>query len=116
MMATTPSIDVVIPAYNEEASLPKVLADIPPSLVTRVVVADNNSTDRTARVASEAGATVVLAKRQGYGSACLEGLSFLRDNSPPEIVVFVDADYSDHPEEMHAIVAPIVVGQAELVA
>ena len=115
MMATAPSIDVVIPAYNEEASLPKVLADIPPSLVTRVVVADNNSTDRTARVASEAGATVVLAKRQGYGSACLEGLSFLRDNSPPEIVVFVDADYSDHPEEMHAIVAPIVAGQAELV-
>jgi glycosyltransferase involved in cell wall biosynthesis len=112
---STPLIDVVIPAYNEEASLPLVLRDLPASRVRRVVVADNNSRDRTAEVAREGGAEVVAATRQGYGSACLAALDHLRRTGPPEIVVFVDADWSDHPEELPSLVAPILAGGADLV-
>jgi glycosyltransferase involved in cell wall biosynthesis len=108
-------IDVVIPAYNEEASLPLVLAALRSTGVRRVVVADNNSRDRTGLVARDGGAEVIRAERQGYGSACLAGLAHLRATGPPEIVVFVDADYSDHPEELPALVAPIVEGRADLV-
>lgn len=107
-------VDVVIPAFNEERSLPLVLEALPET-VRRVVVADNNSTDRTAEAASEGGAEVVAAPRQGYGSACLAGLAHLRDTGPPEIVVFVDADFSDHPEELPALVEPIEEGRADLV-
>ncbi len=108
--------DVVIPAYNEEASLPLVLRDLleldpaPRS----VVVADNNSTDATAAVAIEGGARVVPARRQGYGSACLAALASLAE-SPPAVVVFLDADYSDHPEELPDLLAPIARGEADLV-
>jgi glycosyltransferase involved in cell wall biosynthesis len=112
--ATSPSIDVVIHALNEEASLPLVLADLP-GTVRRVVVADNGSTDATARVAREGGAEVVTAPRRGYGSACLAGLAHLRRTGPPDIVVFVDADYSDHPDELPELVAPILAGEADLV-
>jgi glycosyltransferase involved in cell wall biosynthesis len=107
-------VDVVIPALNEEASLPLVLADLPKT-VRRVVVADNGSLDGTARVAREGGAEVVAAARRGYGSACLAGLAHLRQTGPPDIVVFVDADYSDHPDELPALVAPILAGEADLV-
>lgn len=110
-----PVIDVVIPALNEEDSLPLVLADLPRPPVRRVVVADNGSSDGTARVARQGGAVVVAAPRRGYGSACLAGLAHLRGNDPPEVVVFVDADYSDHPEELPALVAPILAGEADLV-
>ncbi len=106
---------MVIPALNEEASLPLVLAGLPRPPVRRIVVADNGSTDGTARVAREGGAEVVTAARRGYGSACLAGLDHLRQTGPPEVVVFVDADYSDHPEELPALVAPILAGDAELV-
>jgi glycosyltransferase involved in cell wall biosynthesis len=106
---------VVIPALNEEASLPLVLADLPRPPVRRVVVADNGSMDGTARVASEGGAEVVAAPRRGYGSACLAGLDHLRRTGPPGIVVFVDADYSDHPEELPLLIAPILAGEADLV-
>jgi len=109
------TVDVVIPALNEEASLPLVLADLPRGLVRRVVVADNGSRDGTARVAREGGAEVVEASRRGYGSACLAGLDYLRRTGPPEVVVFVDADYSDHPDELPAVVAPILSGEADLV-
>jgi glycosyltransferase involved in cell wall biosynthesis len=105
----------VIPALNEERSLPLVLADLPRPPVRRVVVADNGSSDGTARVARAAGAVVVDAPRPGYGSACLAGLDWLRRNDPPEIVVFLDADYSDHPEELPRLVAPILAGDADLV-
>lgn len=109
------TVDVVIPALNEEASLPLVLADLPRPPVRRVVVADNGSTDGTARVAREGGAEVVAAPRRGYGSACLAGLAHLRQTGPPDIVVFVDADYSDHPEELPSLLAPILAGEADLV-
>lgn len=108
-------IDVVIPALNEEASLPLVLAALPRPPVRRVVVADNGSKDGTARVAREGGAIVVPAERRGYGSACLAGLDHLRQNDPPDVVVFVDADFSDHPEELPRLVAPILAGDADLV-
>lgn len=111
----TPRVDVVIPALNEEASLPLVLAALPRPPVRRVVVADNGSRDGTARVAREGGAVVVPAARRGYGSACLVGLDHLRHNDPPDVVVFVDADFSDHPEELPRLVAPILAGEADLV-
>ena len=112
---TQHAIDVVIPAYNEEASLPLVLQAIPGDQVRRVVVADNNSTDRTAEVARDGGAEVVDAPRQGYGSACLAGLDHLRQTGPPDVVVFLDADFSDHPDELPHVAGPILRGDADLV-
>jgi len=109
------TVDVVIPALDEEASLPLVLADLPRPPVRRIVVADNGSADGTARVAREGGAEVVTAPRRGYGSACLAGLAHLRQTGPPDVVVFVDADYSDHPEELSSLIAPILAGEADLV-
>lgn len=114
-MNPSATIDVVIPALNEEASLPLVLADLPRPPVRRVVVADNGSVDQTALVAAEGGAVVVPAARRGYGSACLAALAHLRGNDPPDIVVFLDADYSDHPEELPQVVAPILAGTADVV-
>ncbi len=114
MPSRSPAIDVVIPAFNEEASLPLVLAAIPRPPVRRVVVTDNNSTDGTARVAAAGGAVVVSESRPGYGSACLRALAWLRENDPPEVVVFLDADFSDHPEELPAVAAPVVAGEADL--
>ena len=107
-------VDVVIPALNEEAALPHVLAEIPHSAVRRVVVADNGSTDGTARVAREAGATVVHQPEKGYGAACLKALALLGDD-PPDVVVFLDGDHSDYPEELPDLLAPIRAGEAELV-
>lgn len=107
-------IDVVIPALNEEAALPTVLSAIPRPPVRRVVVADNGSTDRTAQVARANGAEVVREDERGYGAACLKALAHLADD-PPDVVVFLDGDASDHPEELPALVAPIARGQAELV-
>jgi len=111
----SPTIDVVIPAFDEEDSIALVLADIPAAIVRRVVVANNNSRDRTAEVARATGAVVVPAPRQGYGSACLAALGFLRQTGPPDVVVFLDADYSDHPEELPQVVEPILAGRADLV-
>lgn len=115
MPEAAPTVDVVIPALDEEKSLPLVLADVPRPPVRRVVVADNGSTDDTARVAREGGAVVVTAERRGYGSACLAGLAHLRENDPPDVVVFLDADYSDSPEELPRVIAPILAGEADLV-
>lgn len=106
-------VDVVIPALNEEASLPRVLADIPPSVRT-VIVADNGSTDQTAARAREAGAVVVSAPERGYGHACLAGMARLASD-PPDIVVFLDGDYSDYPGELPHIIAPIEAGVADFV-
>lgn len=115
MPADALTVDVVIPALNEEKSLPLVLSDVPRPPVRRIVVADNGSTDDTARVAREGGAVVVTAHRQGYGSACLAGLEHLRRNDPPDVVVFLDADYSDSPDELPLLLAPIRADEADLV-
>lgn len=108
------SIDVVIPALNEERALPRVLFEIPRPPVRRVVVADNGSTDRTADVARECGAEVVHEAERGYGAACLKALAHLEPD-PPDVVVFLDGDYSDHPDELPLVVAPILSGDADLV-
>jgi glycosyltransferase involved in cell wall biosynthesis len=113
-----PRIAVVIPAWNEEGSIGRVIDALPKDYVERVVVADNNSTDYTATVAAKFGATVVPATRQGYGSACLAALAHLAGlpaDQRPEIVVFVDADFSDHPEQLPLLVDPIIDGQADFV-
>jgi len=107
-------IDVVIPALDEEAALPRVLAAIPRPPVRRVVVADNGSRDGTAAVARAGGAEVVHQPERGYGAACLRALGHLRAD-PPDIVVFLDGDHSDHPEELPDVVAPILRREAELV-
>ncbi len=107
-------IDVIIPAYNEEGSIGLVLDALPRPLVRRVIVADNNCTDRTAEVARAHGAIVVPALRQGYGSACLAALAFA-EQDPPDVVVFVDADFADDPTELPLIVEPILAGRAEMV-
>lgn len=108
------AIDVLIPALDEEQSLPMVLEAIPAKWVRRVVVVDNGSTDRTASIAEERGAIVVEEQRRGYGSACLAGLAHIAED-PPDVVVFMDADFSDHPEELPRVVEPILLGDAELV-
>jgi glycosyltransferase involved in cell wall biosynthesis len=107
-------IDVIIPAFNEEASIAAVLADIPRPLVRRIVVVDNASTDRTAEAAAAAGAVVIHEPARGYGSACLAGLRHIAAD-PPSIVTFLDADYSDRPEELPSVVQPLLDGTADLV-
>jgi glycosyltransferase involved in cell wall biosynthesis len=104
-------IGVVIPALNEELAIARVIADIPP-WVDRIVVVDNGSIDRTAEAARGAGALVVHEARRGYGAACLAGLAQVEDM---DIVVFLDGDFSDHPEEMAALVDPILSGACALV-
>jgi glycosyltransferase involved in cell wall biosynthesis len=109
-------VDIVIPAFNEAQSVGLVIGDIPRHLVRHIVVINNNSTDDTARIAQEAGAIVLSETQQGYGAACLCGLDFLQKQVPtPDIVAFLDADYSDHPEELPMLLAPIIAGRAELV-
>ncbi len=109
-------IDVVIPAFNEENSINRVLQDIPADLVREVVVCNNASTDQTAEVAKANGATLVHQPIRGYGNACLKGLEHIANNPiPPDIVVFLDADYSDYPEEMHQLVAPILKDGMDMV-
>ena len=105
-------ISVIIPAYNEEKSLPNVLNDLPRDRLHQIIVVDNRSTDRTADVARENGATVIHERRRGYGRACLAGMDALDD---PDIVVFLDGDYSDYPEEIDLLVAPIIAGEADFV-
>ncbi|HZE20027.1 MAG TPA: glycosyltransferase family 2 protein [Candidatus Angelobacter sp.] len=107
-------VDAVIPALNEEESLGSVLDSIPRPLIRHVVVADNGSTDATARIAGDRGAIVVTEKHRGYGAACLRALDALAQD-PPDIVLFLDADGSDDPSEAAAVLAPIVDGRADLV-
>ena len=95
-----PKIVVIIPAYNEEASIAKVINDIPKE-VFEIIVVNNNSTDATITVAQKAGATVLTENRKGYGYACLKGMEYVaRQKQKPDIIVFLDGDYSDYPEEL----------------
>ena len=110
------NIKVIIPAFNEQNSIARVVADIPKAWVTEIVVVNNNSQDSTAAVAREAGVTVLDEPRQGYGYACLKGIEHVSAQTmPPDILVFLDADYSDYPEELPAVLQPILEEQAELV-
>ena len=111
-----PDIAVIIPACNEAASIAKVLSDIPKGLAAEIVVVNNNSSDSTAPIAREKGATVVDEPRQGYGAACMRGVEYLQSRpGKPDIVVFLDADYSDYPEEMIALIEPVFEQNFDLV-
>ncbi len=115
-MTNPPIIDVIIPAYNEEKSIVHVLRDIPKNHVRDIIVCNNSSTDRTAEVAAENGATVVNQPQRGYGNACLAGMAHVAKKAQkPDIIVFLDGDYSDHPEELSLLIAPITEGRAEMV-
>lgn len=100
---------VIIPAYNEEHSIGKVVQAIPKENVSEVIVVNNNSTDNTEKEAKQAGATVLLETKKGYGNACLKGIDYIKNKAiKPDIVVFIDGDFSDYPEEITSLVAPIV--------
>ncbi len=104
----TQTIKVIIPAFNEQNSVGKVINDIPDT-VNEIIVVNNASTDETRKVAEGAGATVLDELRQGYGYACLKGLAYVAKKSEkPDIIVFVDADYSDYPQELKWLIKPIV--------
>lgn len=103
-------IDVIIPAFNEERSIGLVIDELPRHLIREVIVCDNNSTDRTAQVGADAGATVVRENRPGYGSACLRGMSHIATRpaaEQPDVVVFIDGDHSDYPGQLPELLAPI---------
>ncbi len=101
-------IKVIIPAYNEQDSIAKVIQDIP-SMVDEIIVISNNSTDQTEENAKNAGATVLQENRKGYGFACLKGMDYVAKQAiKPDIIVFLDGDYSDYPEQLTALVHPII--------
>ncbi len=117
-MGKTPVIDVLIPAWNEEKALPLVIADIPKNWVRHIIICDNGSTDRTAEVAEALGAIVVTEKKRGYGSACLAGMRYLQNlpsSEQPHIVVFLDGDYSDYPEDLPKVAGPIIDQNMDMV-
>lgn len=111
-------VNLIIPAYNEEQSIALVLQDIPIGLIDEVIVVNNNSSDRTAAVASAAGATVLDEPTPGYGNACLKGIDYAAAKpaaTRPDIIVFMDGDYSDYPEETAKLIQPILDNQADMV-
>ncbi|SHJ16184.1 Glycosyltransferase involved in cell wall bisynthesis [Mesonia phycicola] len=109
------NIKVIIPAYNEEDSISLVIKDIP-NVVNEVIVVSNNSTDATEINAKKAGATVLKENRKGYGYACLKGMSYVAAQAQkPDIIVFLDGDYSDYPEQLLDIVQPILENKKDFV-
>jgi len=104
-------VSIVIPTHNEAQSIGRVLADLPARMVTEVLVVDSNSTDGTPEIASKMGARVLHEPRRGYGRACLTGLA---GASSPDIVVFLDGDYSDRPAELPFLISPIIDGHADI--
>jgi glycosyltransferase involved in cell wall biosynthesis len=105
-------VSVVIPTKNEGQAIGRVLADIPSDQVTEVIVVDNNSTDGTAEIAARMGARIVCEPRRGYGQACLTGIA---SANAPDVVVFLDGDYSDRPAELPFLLAPIAESRADIV-
>ena len=102
------AVKVIIPAYNEAAAILKVIGDIP-NFVQEIIVVDNGSTDPTSEVAKRAGATVLIEPNKGYGFACLKGIEYIQNsNQKTDIIVFIDGDYSDYPQQMFEIIAPIL--------
>lgn len=109
-------VDVIIPAYNEEQSIAKVIDALPKQLIREIVVCNNLSTDETAKNAEAAGASVILADKKGYGSACLAGLEYLKNKeTTPDVVAFIDGDFSDYPDQLSRILEPIELGKVQLV-
>jgi glycosyltransferase involved in cell wall biosynthesis len=104
-------VSVIIPTHNEAQAIARVLADLPSDLITEVIVVDSNSNDGTPEIAARMGARVVQEPRRGYGRACLTGLATANS---PEIVVFLDGDYSDRPSELPVLLGPIIQGQADI--
>jgi glycosyltransferase involved in cell wall biosynthesis len=104
-------VSVIIPTHNEAQAIGRVLADLPSNLVTEVIVVDSNSTDGTPDLARQMGAQVIHEPRRGYGRACLTGLA---NAQKPDVVVFLDGDYSDRPAELPIILAPIIEGRADI--
>jgi glycosyltransferase involved in cell wall biosynthesis len=104
-------VSVIIPTHNEAQAIGRVLADLPADLVSEVLVVDSNSTDGTPEIAAKLGARVLHEPRRGYGRACLTGLV---GASSPDVVVFLDGDYSDRPDELPRLLAPITAGQADI--
>lgn len=111
-----PIISVIIPAFNEENGIAQVIEEIPKDLVSEIIVVNNASTDDTEKFARAAGATVLREPTSGYGRACLKGIEYLKNSfSHPLIVVFLDADHSDYPEQMVELVQPILRDNADMV-
>ena len=111
-------VQVIIPAFNEADSIHKVVGDIPSEWVDEVIVVSNGSTDDTEKRASSAGATVLREEQKGYGFACLKGMSYIAEKKKeeqPDIVVFLDGDYSDYPEEITLLLAPILTQGFDMV-
>jgi glycosyltransferase involved in cell wall biosynthesis len=104
-------VSVIIPTYNEAQAIGRVLADLPSDLVTEIIVVDSNSTDGTPDLAREMGALVIQEARRGYGRACLMGLANAQN---PDVVVFLDGDYSDRPAELPLLLAPVIEGRADI--
>jgi glycosyltransferase involved in cell wall biosynthesis len=104
-------VSVIIPTHNEAGAIERVLADLPSDLTTEIIVVDSNSNDGTPEIAANMGALVVREPRRGYGQACLTGLAAANS---PDVVVFLDGDYSDRPSELPMILAPIVEGRADI--
>jgi len=104
-------VSVIIPTRNEAQAIGRVLADLPSHLVTEVIVVDSNSTDGTPDLARRMGAQIIQEPRRGYGRACLTGLA---NTENPEVVVFLDGDYSDRPSELPILLAPIIEGRADI--
>jgi glycosyltransferase involved in cell wall biosynthesis len=109
-------VKVIIPAFNEENGIGQVIREIPPNLVSEIIVVNNGSTDNTELIAKAAGATVLHEAVPGYGRACLNGIEYLKHAHPlPDVIIFLDADHSDYPEEIPDILSPIIEGKADLV-
>jgi len=104
-------VSVIIPTHNEAQAIERVLADLPADLATEVIVVDSNSNDGTPEIAARMGARVIQEPRRGYGRACLTGLSAAEC---PDVVVFLDGDYSDRPSELPILLAPIIEGRADI--
>ncbi|MGA8212212.1 MAG: glycosyltransferase family 2 protein [Candidatus Sulfotelmatobacter sp.] len=104
-------MSVIIPTHNEAQAIGRVLADLPSDLVTEVIIVDSNSTDGTPEIAAKTGARVVGEPRRGYGRACLTGLASAEN---PDVVVFLDGDYSDRPAELPLLLSPIAEGRADI--
>ena len=112
---TMTDIKVIIPAFNEADSIAQVIKELP-SHVSEIIVVNNNSSDHTAANARAAGATVLTETQMGYGYACLKGMHYLEQQSrKPDIIVFIDGDYSDYPEELDKVVGPILENNIDFV-